>query len=560
MAANLRLINQPIELRPYSPKKEGIIESHVKWLRQERSSLLERIGIVVLVALETLIVSLTLIGIYFVIKAYAMRSMMAAVESFHQDINRVPPSKDPIEFKTGTESFNHIDDFAISDDTLWFRGRNSQEDWKPIYFAGFEKGVKPIKVSCDGANLAVEGDDGLIYYKKVLKERQNDLDGKPVRDGAYYCIDKASNNNWKDRWFSLSLKGIQLNNIFNIFTGYLLEIPKDCKAWAMSQRGRFASVYEDIEDRELLVGTGVTTLLTLSNDGKNIRLFDPWSPLFCDIRIHMPQTETTSFIADNMSVSASTAMVCGYEHTKDQSQKTFKIYTQIIDIDYPGINPINGYTYDKAESDLDVQVLPCDSLREHPLNLQPGEYVTKNITIIQTGHGNLARELRIEGESKGQYGYFYKMINDTNWQFMPVNTGRRLTEEDYVEQTSNDDLPFETSIHTYAAVSGSASVRLEHFGDISRQALEVSHDQHPKVSITMNGETVTLDLYHRLGLIHCLDKDELVRPQTPIVDPDLAALVDQIFKDQLVCKLNITRGSDTVSLLPGILPELKMVV
>jgi hypothetical protein len=48
--------------------------------------------------------------------------------------------------------------------------------------------------------------------------------------------------------------------------------------------------------------------------------------------------------------------------------------------------------------------------------------VTKNITIIQTGEGNAARELRIQGRNRaGQYGYYFKKIFDPSWNFKITN-------------------------------------------------------------------------------------------------------------------------------------------
>jgi hypothetical protein len=44
--------------------------------------------------------------------------------------------------------------------------------------------------------------------------------------------------------------------------------------------------------------------------------------------------------------------------------------------------------------------------------------ITKNITILLTGEGNAARELRVQGRNKdGSYGYFYKNIFAQKWNF-----------------------------------------------------------------------------------------------------------------------------------------------
>lgn len=548
------VLNVNYDVRQYTPKAPSLIDSHISWLRQERDSLLERIGIVVLIALETFVLSLTLIGIPFVIHAFNRAHSMAAYERFnHEALSKVPPSKEPIEFKTKTESFNHIHDFAISDDTLWFRKRNSQDGWTPIYFDGFESGKTPKEVSCDGCNLIVLDEDNNVHYKKVLKERRELIEGQTDRErelrGHYTCIDKAINNNWKENWFSLPYGYAYF--FINLFTGKRLHVPEDSRGVSISQKGRLASYWNDFKGREIRGGTGVTSLHVLSSDGKEVTMYDPWVPTFMVLKDHLPESETKTFTANVFATSASTALFMGYEQEKDNPLKTLKIYTQVCDLDYRGVNPVNRYTYDINETDPDTQILPGESVIEHPLHLQRGDAVSSKITIFQTGEGDGARELRIEGVGQGHYGYFYKNLTDHEFSFRSLDNGKTLTAEDFIPEYIRATEPFTTSTHSYEGQIGNIHAKLEHFGAASTQAT---------LTLQTDDETTTLPLYHRQRGFSCLDKDELVQeqPRRSINNPELAALVERIFHGDLVRELSIKSNDDgTLNLHPQ-LPALRL--
>jgi hypothetical protein len=242
-----------------------------------------------------------------------------------------------IHLKSTTRTFNHIQQFAIEQGFLWMRLQKEDSLWQPIYFDGFEKKHSPKSLDSDGANLIVLDETNAVHYKKVLKEfRPQDIQdsqrnwleqaGVNLKEDRYIAVDKGARDNWKDKWFSLPY----LHHFVNLFTNKRLRIPKNAKAWAISQRGRYNDYLEDKCQRQHPANVGVTTLYVLDQNGQDIHKYDPWSPKHVKISIPLPETSKTLFIAENMSVSASVIMTIGYEMQKSQPEKrTLQIYTRL---------------------------------------------------------------------------------------------------------------------------------------------------------------------------------------------------------------------------------------
>lgn len=483
--------SKPMWALDYQPKNDNWLGRNVKWLKKDEGKATNFFKTVLLV-LECVAAIISLVGIYFLVKGKEMSDRIDSEKRFKEEVkSKTPPSPDiKVERKTAKQTFNHVQEFVIQDDVIWERGVGSKE-WKAIYFDGFSKGEIPTEIHADGANLVVLDQNRTVHYKKILHEyRRAELEdpqdkkaeygrkmihvlGKDVEihSHPYVVFDKAAKNNWKDKWFSLPF----LSDLVNLFEGKRIKIPADVLAWGISHRGRYNDYYEDKDGRKHLVGAGVTTLYVLLPDGKGIWKYDPWSPPKADMNISVTDTSTSTFEALNLSPSASTLMLVGYESTKDPeggTKKTLKIKTRLADIDTEGWNPGLKYNYVDPESDKH-RLIGFDEWQEHPL--PPGP-ITKEITILQTGAGNNARQMRVTGEFEGQKGEFYKDLQDKEWQFMPFapeeDTSNFVALEEEIKLA---DTLFESEVADYEtsrfslpkAVASPEKVALKNFGKYS---------------------------------------------------------------------------------------------
>lgn len=294
--------------------------------------------------------------------------------------------------KTPTQSYTHEYEVAIHEGKIWYRTRTKfavdAEEWKLLEKTGlpvdksfgFRKFKSPEyvkEISADGDNLIAVGNDGFVYYMKW------------------------SSLKWMNKWgqpFSQRLK-----------------IPENVRALAVSHRGPFAGGYEDIDGNFHPVSVGVTTLYVLSNDGLTISYADPWLPADFSRQICLPLKNR--FRARSLGASASTLFVIN---------DAGEMYTRLADYDTLGHNPVLAYTYERSTRKItkwkDVRTLPPEEWkRQPPISSRQGR-ISSAITIIQTGKGNSARELRVEGvNERGENGFFSKPINGDTWSFTKTN-------------------------------------------------------------------------------------------------------------------------------------------
>ena len=183
-------------------------------------------------------------------------------------------------------------------------------------------------------------------------------------------------------------------------------------AWCISRRYWYNDYYEDIEGMHHPTEIGVTTLFTLRNAGSDIKFADPWVVPKFNHRVASPLRNR--FLADNLSVAASTLFVIG---------KNGRMFTRLVDFDTEGHNPFLEYRWREVgstgptseEAYKKRRRLPNEQWREQPpvlpATMDLSEYydsdvidytilphrVSTHITIVQTGQGNAARELRVFG-------------------------------------------------------------------------------------------------------------------------------------------------------------------
>lgn len=510
-----------VQVVDYNKKaKTGLLERHLRWL----DTRVGKVARIVLLALECIALTLTLIGIPWVFKVIQMSKGIETERLFYERVEKdiQPPGDEPILLKTPKRTFNHINDYAIENDVIWVRRRGEQPNnpWKPLYFDGEGNGDKPVSIDADGANLIVVDDKNFLHYKKVIKEYRPEqlaeeqkvnphLLGKTIEQGKYLAVDKSTLNNWKEEWFSLPV----VHYVVNVFKGKRLKLPEDVRAIAISHRGRFNDYVEDKAGQKCPVSEGVTTLYLLDKDGKRILKYDPWSPVWSKTMIYLPESleNGTVFEALNISASGSTVMAVGYE-TKD-GEKKLKIVTKLADIDTEGGNPGLKYSYFKDESDPEVRVLPFQmEWQEHAL---PDGEITSQITIMQTGEGNAARELRVQGRnSQGEWGYFSKSIASENWEFHPHEGNNSAPLDKAAEPVKQP----ESFLHNYSAPIGeNGSVIIKNFGERSN---------YSPVTLTIGDQKYNLFIYCRNTLGNFLGvsskkKYELVIPKEYHDDPNI---------------------------------------
>ncbi len=309
-----------------------------------------------------------------------------------------PALPERIAIKTPTRSFTASHDLALADGRLWWRPNpettGRKEAWAMVPPDGlpigsgrleavkeliadvtglgdaFVRPTKLVELTADGDNLIVVSDDGLVYYAKLPGLQ------------------------WTNVWGPVGLKKP-------------LKIDFIHRALAISHR---KGPYEDIDGNSHPVTVGVTTFYALSGDGKRLSYTDPWLPPNFGHRLCLPLHDR--FVGAALSASASTIFVI------DAAGRGF---TRLADFDTLGLDPTMVYSWEREKRTGLKSVIrslpPEDWVAQPPL---PGKATTQ-LTVLQTGPGNAARELRVEGEG----GYFRKALRAPAWEF--VATGEKAT-------------------------------------------------------------------------------------------------------------------------------------
>eukprot|EP01059_Diplonema_ambulator_P011075 TRINITY_DN21043_c0_g1_i1.p1 TRINITY_DN21043_c0_g1~~TRINITY_DN21043_c0_g1_i1.p1 ORF type:complete len:490 (+),score=152.03 TRINITY_DN21043_c0_g1_i1:1075-2544(+) len=200
--------------------------------------------------------------------------------------------------------------------------------------------------------------------------------------------------------------------------------------WAISQRGYENEYFTDPAGNEHPSEIGCDGMMVLMRNN-TLYLMDNWSlpDLFL---FTIPLPVRNRLLVRSFVASAAQLMVL---------TSTGLVYTMIADFDIIGYDPILRYTYNVShhgiysklpETALNRIVLPTSVWHQHPMvDLQGGAYkLSDQITIVQNGVGNDAREMRIAGVEVAtqRVGYWTKPINATSWaQFVYADLGFELT-------------------------------------------------------------------------------------------------------------------------------------
>lgn len=142
---------------------------HVYWLNKKREGT-ALIGVKTLEVAETALLGCSLVGIPSLLKKRKIAQIFTKLDLFTAAEKESPPIEMTIETKGDEKTFNHLNEYVIYQDFIWFRERESMQEWQPIYFDGFPE-RRPVKIHADGANLIVIDDQDYLHYKKIIEQK-----------------------------------------------------------------------------------------------------------------------------------------------------------------------------------------------------------------------------------------------------------------------------------------------------------------------------------------------------------------------------------------------------
>jgi hypothetical protein len=212
--------------------------------------------------------------------------------------------------------------------------------------------------------------------------------------GTDFTGDIHSSFRWSDSWGHPAALG----------SGMEIEFPTT-HGWAVSDSQR-AGVhhYEDRLGTIHDVGMGVAHVYRSGPAGESLIFNDWWLPNDWSRQICLPRRGV--FRVENLSASASTVFVV---------DAAGEMFTRLYDFDTSGENRTLEYSFLITAATGNVRALPAEDWRSQP-PIVDGQ-ITSRITIFQTGQGNAARTLRVEGVRQGKTGFFHKGITDAAWEF-----------------------------------------------------------------------------------------------------------------------------------------------
>jgi hypothetical protein len=362
-----------------------------------------------------------------------------------------------IYIKTLSRGFSYEYLYALKDGKIWIapnkRNTGVGGEWSLFNGSGipelkdapsFKKGHVIREFSTEGTMIVAASDEGRLYFWQPTLEkntRWSDMTGAPF-EGALFL---PPHRTW---CFSLSL----------------MRAP--WKRLTPMHENDIVTYWEDIDGNKTEFGF-TATIYAVDPDGQKIRYTDTGLPVSWHKAFSSP--ERGRFIIENISAAASAVFVVN---------RTGKMYTRMMDYELEGGCPGLRFTYERGKRTEGEKIAPLmESIRTLPLpdwrEQEPVREVledttgvaaiTRNITIVLTGKGNAARELRVRGRNnKGEYGYWSKPIFGSAWTF--VRTDEKFGEEeivrDYMSETPKG-APLDKTYRGILKKTRAADIRVE---------------------------------------------------------------------------------------------------
>lgn len=352
----------------------------------------------------------------------------SALSLFASDLT--PPDRAGVYIKTRTETFNSRYYYALKDGRIWFKpnaettGKN--EPWRlfgkeglpdnPGIF-GFSTYPKPraiTEIYADADELLAVDDTGLFHLKTAKSKSF------------------SSDDLWHEIWGFPKTDRLYHN-----------EFSKEARAITLGRRHGDALWHEDIRGNAHHYGSmGTTTIYVLSKDGRKVRFTDNGLPADFSHSLCLP--ERGRFVAENLAASASMLFVIDKHGDMRTHLEDYDLnggagiffnysYGPVPKNSLPGTDPKTTFnTWALPMDNWDNEFYPHEQPR---IELKGKARLSKDITILLTGHGNAERELRVAGyDEDGNEGYYFKKIFEREWAFkqadVRINPERLLDNED----------------------------------------------------------------------------------------------------------------------------------
>jgi hypothetical protein len=377
---------------------------------------------------------------------------------------------DRVYFRTALRSFNTRWYVALDGGQIWVKPNEETGgtgDWRLLGSTGMPKGPELVnfgppesivEISADGVHLMALSNAGVFYRGSDMTTNIHGL------------------FNWTDRWGGIGAVGDGMRQEFSTDFG-----------WSVSDSHPLGVAhYEDSNGTRHSVGLGVAHIYRLGPEGLRIFFNDWWLPNDWSRQICGPARGT--FRAVNISASASTMFVIG---------ERGDMYTRLYDFDTGGENRTLEYSYIITKPTGTTRRLPAEAWLRQP-DIETG-LVTRRITIFQNGKGNAARVLRVEGVRQGVGGFFYKGIEDSEWEFQ--ETGRIVCGPFLNDPVSDIEPspPVEPAdqrlVGTFSQGGLSIGIVLEDFNMVCGPARALLTYAGEPVTLTTGGPLL-LDFYH----------------------------------------------------------------
>jgi hypothetical protein len=427
--------------------------------------------------------------------------------------------------------------YALKDGKIWIKPNESttgiKGEWKLFDSTGtpfgkdvpsFKPDDKIVGFSTDGTMIVAVSNNGRFYFwQPTLEEKTTWAEeiGSPFSDSLYLPKNKL----WSFSFSILRAPWKRLTPMHDIVT-----------------------YWEDIDGNKTQFGL-TATIYAVDPAGQKIYFTDTGLPATFNRAFTSPGRG--AFIIENMSSAASTIFVIN---------ETGKMYTRMIDAEIEGGGPALMFTYKRGKRTKDDEIVPImDALRSLPLpdwreqepikevldDRMKQAVITKNITILQTGEGNAARELRVQGRNRsGKYGYYFKKIFDPSWNFKITNEyfNNKIIVKNYLQETRKGrklDKTYSGSLEQIFApslqvelvdfyyFSSPATLRVQvkgkqfdmKFHTVDQWYLTAQEKGHPELVGNPAGEPKLLQ-----GTL------EIPEPVLNSQDPDIKETIDRYFK------------------------------